>query len=141
MSAENYTLKPCPKSSGSRAGLDPRLCIGITADQTNLTEGPVSPSSSLFLAGLMLTTLLVGVPGLAFAQNVQSDRAAAAARAGAIEHVKKMQRLFPDFNAEKQATPPVIPELEIDLDPSGAVATFQPSGPTITAENPFFQNL
>jgi cytochrome c peroxidase len=31
--------------------------------------------------------------------------------------------------------------LEIDPDPSGAIATFQPNGPTITANNAFFQNL
>jgi cytochrome c peroxidase len=140
MSVEDSDLKPCHQSPEPSAGLDPRLCSRTTADQSNLTKGRASASFSPIFARLMLTTLLAGVPGLAVAQNAQSD-GAAAARAGAIEHVKKMQRLFPENSAEKQATPLVIPELEIDLDPSGATGTFQPRGPTITAQNPFFQDL
>jgi cytochrome c peroxidase len=66
---------------------------------------------------------------------------AAAARAGEIAHAQKMRRLFPDVGAGAQATPAVIPELEIDLDPGGAIASFQPNGPTITANNAFFQDL
>ena len=38
-------------------------------------------------------------------------------------------------------TPPVIPQLEIDPDPSGAIATYQPKGATLTAKNAFFQDL
>src|SRR5262249_46334895 len=38
-------------------------------------------------------------------------------------------------------TPRVIPKLEIDGDPSGRIATFQPNGPTPTANNAFFRNL
>ena len=40
-----------------------------------------------------------------------------------------------------QAAPFVIPEFSIDPDTSGLVATYQPSGPTLTSGNPFFQNL
>jgi hypothetical protein len=57
----------------------------------------------------------------------------AAARAGAIAHVQKMRRLFPDIAGDAQEKPPVIPQLEIDPDPSGAIATFQPDGLTVTA--------
>jgi cytochrome c peroxidase len=92
------------------------------------------------LASLMLTTFLASAPDLAVAQSAQSD-GAAAARAGAIEHAQKMRRLFPDIDGATQATPPVIPELEIDSDPSGAIATFQSNGATVTATNAFFQNL
>jgi cytochrome c peroxidase len=35
----------------------------------------------------------------------------------------------------------VIPQLETDRDPGGAIATFQPNGPTITSKNAFFQDL
>ncbi|MGH6856612.1 MAG: hypothetical protein ACRECP_02950, partial [Methylocella sp.] len=35
----------------------------------------------------------------------------------------------------------IIPRFDADDDPSGKIATFQPSGPTFTALNPFFQNL
>jgi cytochrome c peroxidase len=92
------------------------------------------------LAGLALTTLLSGVPDRAIAQNMQSD-ASAAARAGEIAHAQKMRRLFPDPDSGTQTTPPVIPDLVVDLDPGGAIATFQPRGPTITARNAFFQNI
>src|SRR6516162_9466332 len=99
-----------------------------------------SAKLSLTAASLAVTALLAADPQIAVAQNAQSD-GFAAARAGAIEHAHKMRRLFPDIDGDTQATPPVIPELEIDLDPGGAIATFQPKGSTVTAENGFFQNL
>ena len=37
--------------------------------------------------------------------------------------------------------PEVIRQLEVDADPSGKVATYQPGGSTRTANAPFFQNL
>jgi cytochrome c peroxidase len=40
-----------------------------------------------------------------------------------------------------QPTPPIIPKLEVEDDPSGRIATFQPGVATITANNAFFQNL
>jgi hypothetical protein len=83
---------------------------------------------------------LLAVPEIANAQIAQSD-GSKAARIGAIEHAQKMRRLFPDVDAGSQATPSIIPELEINPDPSGAVATFQPNGPTATAKSSFFQNL
>ncbi len=92
------------------------------------------------VASLAVMAVLAGSAGLAVAQNAQAD-SSTAARAGAITHAQKMRRLFPDIGGDTQATPPVIPQLEIDLDPGGAVATFQPYGPTVTANNAFFQNL
>jgi hypothetical protein len=52
-----------------------------------------------------------------------------------------MRRLFPDIGRDTQETPLVIPQLEIDRDPDGAIATFQPNGPTITSKNAFFEDL
>jgi hypothetical protein len=51
--------------------------------------------------------------------------------------------LPPALNAQtsSQAAPPVIPEFSVGLDPSGLIATYQPSGETQTSGNPFFQNL
>jgi cytochrome c peroxidase len=92
------------------------------------------------LARLALTTLLAGVSGHGFAQNAHPD-GAAAARAGEIAHAQKMRKLFPDIGAGAQPTPFVIPELEVDLDPGGAIASYQPNGPTITAKSAFFQDL
>ena len=87
-----------------------------------------------------VTVLLVAAPEIAIGQSLQAD-GSAAARAGAIADAQKMRRLFPDVGGGTQATPPIIPQLEIDRDPTGAIATFQPNGPTVTAKNAFFQNL
>ena len=59
---------------------------------------------------------------------------------GAIDHAQRMRR-FPDADTGAQPTPPTIPQLEIDFDPSGLIATYQPGGRTRTASNPFFRNL
>ena len=69
------------------------------------------------------------------------DPATAAVLAGELAHLQHMQTLFPDTDSSVQPTPPLIPELAINVDPSGAIATFRPSGPTLTANNAFFQNL
>jgi hypothetical protein len=52
-----------------------------------------------------------------------------------------MRKLFPDTGVGAQPTPFVIPELEIDVDPGGAIASYEPNGPTITSKNAFFQDL
>jgi cytochrome c peroxidase len=102
----------------------------------------VGPRAMQLLAATSwaVTVLLVAAPEIAFGQSLQAD-GSAAARAGAIAHAQKMRLLFPDIDGDTQATPPIIPQLEIDRDPSGAIATFQPNGRTVTAKNAFFQNL
>ena len=57
----------------------------------------------------------------------------------AIAHDQRM-RQYGDFDHGAQPTPPIIPMFERDLDPSGAVSTFQPNGATVTSNNAFFQN-
>ena len=94
----------------------------------------------LAVASLAATAFLAAVSHIAVAQNLQTDNSAAA-RAGAVAHAQKMRRLFPDIDGDTQATPPIIPQLTIDADPSGAIATFQPRGFTATAKNAFFQDL
>jgi hypothetical protein len=102
----------------------------------------VGPRATQLLAATSwaVTVLLVSAPQIAFGQGPPADNSAAA-RAGAIAHSQKMRRLFPDVGGETQKTPPIIHQSEIDADPGGAIATFQPNGPTITASNAFFQNL
>jgi hypothetical protein len=118
----------------------PPLGKYVIVEPTNRARALRSIRCNSAIAGLVITTLLAGAPGLAVAQNVQAD-SSSAARAGAITHAQKMRRLFPDIGAGAQATPPVVPQFEIDPDPSGAIATFQPNGPTETAKNAFFQDL
>jgi cytochrome c peroxidase len=50
-------------------------------------------------------------------------------------------RRYQDRDSGAQPTPPIIPKLELDTDPSGVVGTFQPGVSTITSNNAFFQNL
>ena len=47
------------------------------------------------------------------------------------------------FRSERgnQPTPLVIPKVEMDRNPSGMVATYQPDGPTLTSRNAFFADL
>ncbi len=92
-------------------------------------------SRRLMLAGFAATVLLFGPCATALAQHIS------AALAGEAAHALKMGKLFPEPSTGTQTTPAVIPRLEIDPDPSGAVATFQPNGPTKTANNAFFQSL
>jgi cytochrome c peroxidase len=127
---QGFASRGTPTSSGK--------CF--TIDQSNRAQAlrPIGCNSAL--ASLAVTALLAGAPELAVAQKVQADNGAAA-RAGAIAHAEKMRRLFPDVGTDAQVTPPVIQQFEIDPDPGGAIATFQPNGPTVTANNAFFQNL
>lgn len=92
-----------------------------------------------FLATSAVVLQLVLAPHGARADN--DDALAAAAVAGEVAHTQKMQLLFHDPVSGVQPTPPFIPKLEIDPDPSGLIATYQPNGATVTATNPFFQNL
>ena len=86
------------------------------------------------------TVMLIALVRPSWADDNQ-DASAAAAVAGEVAHKQQMRRLFPDPTASPQATPSVIPQMQIDKDPSGMIATFQPSGATQTAGNAFFQNL
>jgi hypothetical protein len=88
----------------------------------------------------VVLVLCSSYPRPTLAQNTQADNAQAAL-AGEVAHARRMRQLFPDPGAGRQKTPPVIPQFEVDFDPSGAIATFQPSGSTATAQSPFFQNL
>ena len=90
---------------------------------------------SLSLSGLALVTLMAGPSTSALAQNAPPTLT------GANANAQEMLKLFPDRARSSQAAPSLIPKLEIDPDPSGAVATLQPNGPTLTASNAFFQDL
>ena len=79
-------------------------------------------------------------PSPALTQLGGDDAANGAAQRGAMAHAQAM-RVFQDIGNATQATPPVIPRSEADIDPTGVIATLNVNGPTATADNPFFQNL
>jgi cytochrome c peroxidase len=76
----------------------------------------------------------------AVAQESAYDPANYAWQAAANSHAQRM-RAFADPDNGQQPTPPVIPQFEIDPDPSGILATSQPEGPTQASQNAFFGNL
>jgi hypothetical protein len=85
-----------------------------------------------------LACIASGVSGPALAGN--DDAGVPAFAPGMIAHMQAMRR-FKDHDQGVQQAPPVIPRFEIDRDPSGAVASFQPGGATFTFNSAFFQNL
>ena len=93
-------------------------------------------------AGALCFCLLNGAPELALAQssgNVDPTQSLSWAP-GAINHARQML-IFKDKQKSSQPTPAVVPQLSLDQDPSGFVATYQPSGVTRTSGNAFFQNM
>ena len=92
--------------------------------------------------GAALLCLAGSVSSLAIAQQAANDTGAGmpAFAPGMIDHMQAMRR-FKDPDQSVQQAPPIIPRFEIDKDPTGAVATFQPGGATFPANNAFFQNL
>jgi cytochrome c peroxidase len=91
-------------------------------------------------AGAALFCILAVAPSSALAQDSAHDPANYAWQAGAVRHAQQM-RAYLDADRGEQPTPPVIPKFDIGFDRSGFIATFQPGGPTVTSQNPFFANL
>jgi hypothetical protein len=83
--------------------------------------------------------MLIGLMRPSWAGN--ENASAADAVAGEVANKQQMHRLFPDPTTNNQQAPSVIPQMQMDDDPSGKIATFQPSGAIQTATNAFFQNL
>jgi len=63
-----------------------------------------------------------------------------AATLGAVLQARQAQ-LAAEPGRAVQPTPAFIPAFALALDPSGSIGTVQPGGPTVTATNPFFQDL
>jgi len=108
--------------------------IAMSLRSIGATTRDTSGVLKVFALGAALACLCCGTPQLAAAQDVP------AFAPGMINHMQKMEQ-FKDVDHGQQPTPPVIPRLSVDPDPTGAVSTFQPNGATFTFNNAFFQNL
>jgi hypothetical protein len=110
--------------------------------RTNLFRPSLPKTLRTSVSALALICLQDGALVSALAQNVGNiDPSQTTDWApGAIDHAQKM-RMFKDTDHGSQGTPPIIPKLEVDGDPTGRIATFQPGAATITTNNAFFQNL
>ncbi len=103
----------------------------------------VSASTPRTFAAVAICVLLCAIAGFASAapKSVQSeDMAERAWQKGAIDHAQKMRK-FRDADSGTQPTPSVIPQFDVDFDPSGLIATDQPSGATKTSANAFFGDI
>lgn len=95
---------------------------------------------ALRLATTGFAFLSVVAPQALAQQNQQGDADDFKWERGAIAHAQKM-RAYPDVDHGGQLTPAVIPQYGVDFDPSGLIATAEPSGPTQTSQNAFFKSL
>src|SRR6266480_2262026 len=127
MSEQNNDKSPAKSDTGSNLE---DICL----------PARLTLSSPIRFSSIVLAALLVAPLGTVWADDNEAASAAAAV-AGEVAHKQKLRGFFPDPTASAQPTPPVIPQLQMDADASGMIATFQPSGPTQTANNAFFQNL
>jgi hypothetical protein len=73
-------------------------------------------------------------------QDNSTDPALLAWQQKTFDYAQRMRGYFESGNQQQQ-TPPTIPQFETDSDPSGRIATLQPSGPTQTSQNAFFSNI
>jgi cytochrome c peroxidase len=112
----------------------------MTKQASATTHAPSLLSFSVW--AVVLALQLAAPPKQASAQNAGNIDPSQSLNwePGAIAHAQQMRR-YPDVDQGSQPTPPIISKLEIDEDPTGRVGTFQPGTATITANNPFFQNL
>jgi cytochrome c peroxidase len=85
---------------------------------------------------IVLTILLI-----ALAYPVRADDLSAAATAGAVAHLQKMQQLFPQAPAAAQTAPSQLPQYQTNSDDEGSIGTYQPNGATVIPSTAFFQNL
>jgi cytochrome c peroxidase len=105
------------------------------------TPATRSSSRTWLTAAIANAVVLVMFPGSMVSPALAQVRAATPTLTGEIGHAQLMNHLFPGAKPEAQSTVPVIPQTELDLDPTGGVGSFQPNGPTTTAVNAFFQSL
>jgi hypothetical protein len=97
----------------------------------------VERHSAALSAALILTTGLVS-PRLAAADELSRNRASVNSE---IQHLLQARHDSVVEALSTQRTPAFIPRNEFDIDPTGIIETFQPSGPTQTNSNAFFQDL
>jgi hypothetical protein len=103
--------------------------------KSNVVAGPKH-----FIFGIAFASLMVGAPQIGTAQTVSPSAGRPDFAPAMIEHAQKMRR-YKDFDRGVERIPHVIERFSVDRDPKGAIASFQPNGPTFTANNAFFKDM
>jgi len=78
---------------------------------------------------------------IALEYPARADDLSAAATAGEVAHLQKMQQLFPQAPAAPQNPPSQLPQYQSTSDEEGSIGTYQPNGATVIPSTAFFQNL
>jgi cytochrome c peroxidase len=105
----------------------------------SLASNTILGSRSLLL-GLAFVCLASASPQIAKAQKAPEAASKPDFAPAMIAHMQKMRR-YKDPVRGTEYIPPTIDRFRVDPDPKGAIASFQPNGATITANNAFFQDL
>ena len=112
--------------------MHPCCQISVSSDVMN--------SSKRLLVGVVFTCLAFASPQAALAQKASEATNVPDFAPAMIDHMQKMRR-YKDVDHGRDHMPPVIDRFRVDVDPKGAIASFQPNGATITANNAFFKDM
>ena len=100
----------------------------------------VTRVSKCLRLGVASVCFALASPKSAFAQKATQTESMPAFAPVMIDHMHKMRR-YRDPDRGAQHTPRVIDRFSVDLDPKGAIASFQPNGATLTSNNAFFKDM
>src|SRR5262245_48865273 len=93
-----------------------------------------------FVFGIAFAILIVGAPKIGTAQTVSASAGRLDFAPAMIEHAQRMRR-YKDYDRGVERIPHIIERFSVDRDPKGAIASFQPNGPTFPANNAFFKDM
>ena len=104
----------------------------------SLASKAISASEIFFFGAFVCLTL--ASPQSAAAQKAPENVSKPDFAPAMLEHMQKMRR-YKDPDRGVQHTPRMIDRFSVDLDPKGAIASFQPNGATVTSNNAFFKDM
>jgi cytochrome c peroxidase len=104
----------------------------------SLASKAISASEIFFFGAFVCLTL--ASPQSAAAQKAPENFSKPDFAPAMLEHMQKMRR-YKDHDRGVQHTPRMIDRFSVDLDPKGAIASFQPNGATVTSNNAFFKDM
>jgi cytochrome c peroxidase len=112
----------------------------MNARSEAITTSRIIKASKYFALGAAFACIVANASQTALAQKSPETTNTPNFAPAMIDHMQKMRRYRdPDHGA--QPTPRIIDRFRVDLDPKGAIASFQPNGATITSNNAFFKDM
>jgi cytochrome c peroxidase len=110
-----------------------------SCSKTFITSDIINTSKN-FALGVILVCICATTSQFATAQKAPEATNMPDFAPRMIEHMQNMRR-YKDPDHGAQPTPRIIDRFRVDLDPNGAIASFQPNGATITSNNAFFKDM